>query len=590
MKKFLAILLSLMLAATLAVSLTACGPGEGSDGDPIDVAGVYSIDLSEAGMGMTVYLKIEEDGAFTFAANDTFAEAKSAGTVSQPDSSYLMVFSSVNGDSVDVGTNTCHFSKQSDGSLAFEGTIPYGTATFTSPMENDAGVMVTIAAVPYTSGGGDDTNKNTVEPGLYYGEHTTEGMMGTTYHYYLTIREDGKFTSFVTFEAMGSACMGYDYGTYSASGSMCRMTSSVYDDPETEADDNLTEALTADKDGVYTADVRMSRMASDTVQITVEKLKTAPTEIVASYEGTNEGYTLFLDIYADGAYEFSAMADGEESASETGFIGIENMVSNSGILLPDGMSTPADITTDADTGALTARFSMGAGSRQEVTLNPVAVEQPEPPADVTAIEAGVYYAEHATTGAMSTTYSYYLTLLEDDTYRAFVSFSMMGSSYSCYDYGTYTVTGGTDCALTSSVYADAAQTMTLEGGVLTASLRMSSMAQSNASVTMEAVAAPTEVFKTYTSSYEAMGSDFTFELTVYVDGSYTIEGSHPVMGDLSEEGYIGLNLVSGNGIMFPDDEAERTVTVADTEEGVTTLQFAMVLGPITAELTFTPEA
>ena len=588
MKKFLAILLSLMLAATLAVSLTACGPGEGSDGDPIDVAGVYSIDLSEAGMGMTVYLKIEEDGAFTFAANDTFAEAKSAGTVSQPDSSYLMVFSSVNGDSVDVGTNTCHFSKQSDGSLAFEGTIPYGTATFTSPMENDAGVMVTIAAVPYTSGGGDDTNKNTVEPGLYYGEHTTEGMMGTTYHYYLTIREDGKFTSFVTFEAMGSACMGYDYGTYSASGSMCRMTSSVYDDPETEADDNLTEALTVDKDGVYTADVRMSRMASDTVQITVEKLKTAPTEIVASYEGTNEGYTLFLDIYADGAYEFSAMADGEESASETGFIGIENMMSLSGILLPDGMNTPADISLTKD-GVLTASFSMDGSSRQKVTLNPVAVEQPEPP-EVTAIEAGVYYAEYTTDSMGGTTYNYYLTLLEDDTYRAFVSFSMMGSSYSCYDYGTYAVTGGTDCALTSSVYADAAQTMTLEGGVLSASLRMSSMAQSNASVTMETIAAPTEVFKTYTSSYEAMGSDFTFELTVYVDGSYTIEGSHPVMGDLSEEGYIGLNLVSGNGTMFPDDEAERTVTVADTEEGVTTLQFAMVLGPITAELTFTPEA
>ena len=75
-----------------------------------------------------------------------------------------------------------------------------------------------------------------------------------------------------------------------------------------------------------------------------------------------------------------------------------------------------------------------------------------------------------------------------------------------------------------------------------------------------------------------------------MDGSYTIEGSHPVMGELSEEGYIGLNLVSGNGIMFPDGEAERTVTVADTEEGVTTLQFAMVLGPITAELTFTPAA
>ena len=378
MKKFLAILLSLMLAATLAGSLAACGPGEGSGGDPIDVAGVYSIDLSASGMPLTVYLKIEEDGAFTFAANDTFAEAKSAGTVSQPDSSYLMVFSSVNGEAVAAGSKTCHFTEQEDGSLKFDGEIPYGSANFKSPMTNDDGEEVIFYAIPYT-GGGDDTNKNTVEPGLYYGEHTTEGMMETTYHYYLTIREDGKFTSFVTFEAMGSACMGYDYGTYSASGSMCRMTSSVYDDPETEADDNLTEALTVDKDGVYTADVRMSRMASDTVQITVEKLKATPTDVIASYEGTHSiamgqmtmDFELSLDVYADGTYEFSAMTDGEESASETGFIGIENMMSLSGILLPDGMSTPADITI-GDDGSISASFSMGAGARQPVTLTPVA--------------------------------------------------------------------------------------------------------------------------------------------------------------------------------------------------------------------------
>ena len=120
-------------------------------------------------------------------------------------------------------------------------------------------------------------------------------------------------------------------------------------------------------------------MASDTVQITVEKLKATPTDVIASYEGTHSiamgqmtmDFELSLDVYADGTYEFSAMTDGEESASETGFIGIENMMSLSGILLPDGMSTPADITI-GDDGSISASFSMGAGARQPVTLTPVA--------------------------------------------------------------------------------------------------------------------------------------------------------------------------------------------------------------------------
>ena len=47
------------------------------------------------------------------------------------------------------------------------------------------------------------------------------------------------------------------------------------------------------------------------------------------------------------------------------------MISKAGILLPDGMETPGDITLDAE-GALHGKFSMGAGSRQDVTLYPAA--------------------------------------------------------------------------------------------------------------------------------------------------------------------------------------------------------------------------
>ena len=238
--------------------------------------------------------------------------------------------------------------------------------------------MVTIFAVPAT--GEVEGNDNTVEPGLYYGTHTTEGMMQTTYEYYLTIREDNKFTAFVIYEAQGNTYFGYDYGECSAMGSACRMTSTVYDDPESEDGDALTEALTVDENGVYTADVRPSRMAKDTVDITVEKIDAAPAEPVASYEGTHSvqmgamatEFALTMDIYADGSYEFTASSSMGDPSTETGFIGIETAMTGKGILLPEGMSTPADITVDTDTGAITGSFSMGAGSRQEGDLTPVA--------------------------------------------------------------------------------------------------------------------------------------------------------------------------------------------------------------------------
>ena len=377
MKKFVLLLLSLVMAAALALGFTACDGGKDDpDVTPIDVAGEYSVDLSESGMPLTVYLQIKDDGAFMFAPDMEFAASKSDGTVSQlSDGRYMMLFANVDGEAA-ASSTTCHFTKESDGSLKFDGTIPYGSANFSSPMTNDDGEEVIFFAVPAT--GEVEGNDNTVEPGLYYGTYTTEGMMQTTYEYYLTIREDNKFTAFVVYAMGESTYFGYDYGECSAMGSACRMTSTVYDDPESEKD--LTEALTVDENGVYTADVQMSRMAKDTVEITVEKIDAAPAVPVASYEGTHSvqmgamatEFALTLDIYADGSYEFTASSSMGTPSTETGFIGIETAMTGKGILLPEGMATPADITVDTDTGAITGSFSMGAGDRQDVTLTPVA--------------------------------------------------------------------------------------------------------------------------------------------------------------------------------------------------------------------------
>ncbi len=374
MKKFVLLLLSLVMAAALALGFTACdGGGDDPDVTPIDVAGEYSIDLSEAGMPMTVYLQIKDDGAFMFAKDMEFSASKSDGTVSQlSDGRYMMLFANVDGEAAE-GSPTCHFTKESDGSLAFDGTIPYGSSQFPSPMENDDGEMVTIFAVPAT--GEVEGNDNTVEAGIYYGTYESEAMGSTiTYHYYLTIG-DGRFTSFITYTMMGQTMMGYDYGSCSLSGAACRMTSSVYDDPETEKD--LTEALTVDADGVYTADVQVSPMGMtiETTDVTMEKLDAAPTEIVATYEGTygvaamGTSFDLKLEVYADGSYLFSSTGMGE-THTEEGFIGINNG-RNTGILFPEGKNTPADIGIDED-GVISAQFDLGNGSRSEVDLTPVA--------------------------------------------------------------------------------------------------------------------------------------------------------------------------------------------------------------------------
>ena len=387
MTKFWLVLLSLAMALAMVFGLAACEPSDpdkdkDEDKDPggtteneiTEVVGDYSVDLSEAGMPMVVYFQIKEDGSFLFSGKEDFSQEKSAGTVSKLSEGYVLLFSRVNGETVAAG-KTCNITKDADGGLSFDGTIPYGTANFASPMENDDGATIVIRAVPLSEGGG-TVNEYTVEAGTYYGTHSTSGGMSTTYEYYLTLREDGKFTAFVTYSAMGQTMMGYDYGTYAVMGSACRMTSSVYDDKESGED--LLESLTVDTEGVYTADVRMSRMASDTVEVTLEKLTESPKTVVASYEGTHTismgmpiEFALSLEIYADGRYLFSAASSMGEPSTEEGFIGIENAMSNAGILLPDGMSSPADITLN-DEGALTGLFSMGAGSRQEVTLTPVA--------------------------------------------------------------------------------------------------------------------------------------------------------------------------------------------------------------------------
>ena len=388
MNTFWKSVLALLTASILLLSFAACNGDEtsdpaqsgsestGAESGVKEIAGDYSIDISGAGMALTLYLRIEENGNFKFSNSKEFETDKNSGTVRAADSGYLMVYSTVNGEA-STGKTTS-FEKQEDGSLKFTSALLYGSVTLVSPWENeDTGESGHHTAVKLTEGG-DTQDDYKVEAGLYYVSYEKESGMGgsVTYEYYLNLREDGKFTAFVKFAMMGSDQFAYDYGTYSIMGAMCRLTSEVYKDYEDDTKD-LTESLVATSETEFEADVKMSPFAKENDTVTLAKIE-APQDAVISFTGTHDlsmgemsvTFELALTVNADGAYTFTSTSSmGGEPNVQNGFIGLSSM--GTAFVLPDEANEGVTGTFDSETGELNAKFSLGAGSPQDVKLTVV---------------------------------------------------------------------------------------------------------------------------------------------------------------------------------------------------------------------------
>ena len=193
MKKFWKSVLALLTASILLLSFAACNGDEtsdpaqsgsestGAESGVKEIAGDYSIDISGAGMALTLYLRIEENGNFKFSNSKEFETDKNSGTVRAADSGYLMVYSTVNGEA-STGKTTS-FEKQEDGSLKFTSALLYGSVTLVSPWENeDTGESGHHTAVKLTEGG-DTQDDYKVEAGLYYVSYEKESGMGGSVTY-----------------------------------------------------------------------------------------------------------------------------------------------------------------------------------------------------------------------------------------------------------------------------------------------------------------------------------------------------------------------------------------------------------------------
>lgn len=70
-----------LMAAVLVLGMTGCGQSEEKKAtDTKEVANDYYVDLTELGMNLTIYLRLEEDGNFLFSNTVDFATNKSSGT------------------------------------------------------------------------------------------------------------------------------------------------------------------------------------------------------------------------------------------------------------------------------------------------------------------------------------------------------------------------------------------------------------------------------------------------------------------------------------------------------------------------------
>lgn len=153
-----------LLMLSLLVGLTACGGNQkdtASKEEMSEVAGDYYLDLSELGMNLTIYLRLEKDGRFQFSNTLDFEVDKSSGTFTETETGYMMVFESVNGEEKSVSDGiTSSFFVTEEGALDFSGCdkVPYGSANIITVSSEDE--TIRLMANPVTEDDKESTEKS----------------------------------------------------------------------------------------------------------------------------------------------------------------------------------------------------------------------------------------------------------------------------------------------------------------------------------------------------------------------------------------------------------------------------------------------
>ena len=215
---------AMLLAVLFSICLTlaGCGKGKGEEeakaADTKEIAGDYYLDLSDLGMKLTLYLRIEDNGKFQFSNTTDFKINKSNGTIEKSSDKYIMVYESVNEEEKTLAEGvTSSFTVRDDQSLDFSGCerIYYGSATAVTVSSEDP--SITLSAVPIPEDYEEASTESEFTMGTYVATSGADSFRLSCY-------EDNSYILVIVREENGAKVYSSESGVYGVSTTQLALT------------------------------------------------------------------------------------------------------------------------------------------------------------------------------------------------------------------------------------------------------------------------------------------------------------------------------------------------------------------------------
>ncbi len=297
MKKQFYKMLAFIAAVTILFSMTACGgTKEETKTDTAEVANDYYIDITDLGMKLVFYLRLDGEGNFMFSNTLDFEVNKSSGTFQKSGEEYIMVYESVNGEEKTMSDGlTSSFVLTEDGSLDFSSCekIYYGSASVDRYSAKDPNVKL-IAHIVTEEFSAPET-KSDFSIGTYVAETVTKNEI--EYHHLVSFYEDMTYLHILRYEQDGKMVWKSEHGTYGVSTTQLALGEHGGERAEGEVVSSSTVKLS------------LFAAADDTERTMLEFQKTdmvneiAALTGVGTVTGSEETFEVTMKLYEDGSYE-----------------------------------------------------------------------------------------------------------------------------------------------------------------------------------------------------------------------------------------------------------------------------------------------
>lgn len=284
------------LAMLLVLSTVAVGADRFES-----IAGLYQIDITNLGMPLVFYLRIDPDGAFMLAPNTGFdpSESRGEGQIAESGGVHMMIYK----EHTSENPKTATFLLEGP-NLVFQSTLPYGQSNIHNRVEDpdDPEIVYVLTA---------DTLALSEYYGTYAGSHSKQAMGSSVdYAYTLTLGAGLRY-EFVSEFAMGGETYTFaETGTWDVDGDQFTL------DPADQ--DPVQGSIRGD--GEITIGIRPSEMASTRTE-SVLRLATHA-EVAGTYLGqkatpmyTAES-TMVLDMF--GTFHYTADVGMPQPYEESG--------------------------------------------------------------------------------------------------------------------------------------------------------------------------------------------------------------------------------------------------------------------------------